>query len=177
MAQIEPTTRCNLNCKICCGRFLEQGDMDFEDFKIMISKLPHLRCVLLQGEGEPLLNPDFFKMVAFLKQKNVYVHTITNGTLLQKEAIKSIISSGINKLAFSIDSYCQDDFIVTKPTVKLDVVITNLRQLIRERDRLNPNLKVGFDSIITNPSCEFTRRFIDFASSIGIDFIERKVFV
>lgn len=173
-AQIEPTTRCNLNCNICCGRFLKQGDISFENFKIIISKFDSLQAVLLQGEGEPLLNKDFFKMVNFLGNKNIYVLTITNGTLLNKKNIDLIISSDLNEISISVDTLNHKELKMMKPDIDMHNILKNVKKLVLAKNQNNCKLKIGFESISTKTSIHTTFELIDKAYDLGIDFIKRK---
>lgn len=88
--QIEVTTRCNFKCFYCAGRKMEQKDMSHEQFlKIMTGHFKKYggitSQVSLQGEGEPTLNPDLFKMAASLKMLGIKVSTITNGSYKHPE--------------------------------------------------------------------------------------------
>ena len=66
-AQIEPTNRCNQKC-IFCPRNEEKydspiGDMSFENYKKIVDQIPGLTDIQINGLGEPLLNPDIYKIV------------------------------------------------------------------------------------------------------------------
>ncbi len=105
--QIEPTNKCNLKCQMCHRSIIPLsniGEMSFANFKKIVNPLlPYLQTVWLQGEGEPFLCTDIFKMITYLKRKNVYVNTVTNATLLGKAMARDILSSGLDEIAFSID--------------------------------------------------------------------------
>jgi radical SAM protein with 4Fe4S-binding SPASM domain len=106
-AQIEPTNKCNLSCQMCHRSIMPLssiGEMKFANFKKIVDPLlPYLQTVWLQGEGEPFLCKDIFKMIAYLKRKDVYVNTVTNATLLEETMTRAILSSGLDEIAFSID--------------------------------------------------------------------------
>lgn len=82
--QIELTTRCNFDCFYCAGRDLPQGDMPYEEFCQLLTAhierygLP--KIVSLQGEGEPTLHHDFFRMADRILKLGSEPYTITNGT-------------------------------------------------------------------------------------------------
>jgi SynChlorMet cassette radical SAM/SPASM protein ScmF len=83
------TSGCNLACKHCwiSPTFQPQGTtgghLDYQLFELAIEEgLPlGLSHVKLTG-GEPLLHPDFVRMVDFLYQKSLGLTIETNGTLL-----------------------------------------------------------------------------------------------
>src|SRR5437868_464777 len=72
-AQIEPTTRCNFTCGFCAGRYMPQRDLTWDDFQTFLAAHPALRHVELQGEGEPLLHPLFFDMVAACRARGILI--------------------------------------------------------------------------------------------------------
>lgn len=81
VVQIEVTTKCNLDCFYCAGRLMPQADMSLEVLSAVLDKVGEPTTVQLQGEGEPLLHPDFWHMVAMTKQRGHRVGTLTNGTV------------------------------------------------------------------------------------------------
>lgn len=103
-AQIEPTTRCNYICGFCAGRHMPQGDLDWTDFTAFLSAHPHLRHVELQGEGEPLLHPRFFDMVAACRDRDITVSVITNGSLLNEESVERLLDGGVHSIHVSMES-------------------------------------------------------------------------
>lgn len=82
--QMEITTRCNFDCFYCAGRDMPQKDMDYQTFSGLLDyHLAHYGIpseVSLQGEGEPTLHRDFFRMAEYVKEVGSRPYTITNGT-------------------------------------------------------------------------------------------------
>jgi hypothetical protein len=60
--QVEPTSRCNLRCKLCpvgTGLGRPVGDMDLPMFRRIIDELgEYLLLIMFWDWGEPFLNPD-----------------------------------------------------------------------------------------------------------------------
>lgn len=81
LVQIEITTKCNLACFYCAGRLMPQRDMTIEMLSGILDTLDRPRSIQLQGEGEPLLHPQFWSMVALVKARGHKVGTLTNGTV------------------------------------------------------------------------------------------------
>lgn len=105
---IEPTNRCNLNCAMCIRRFWDPainpfGDMTFEFFeKYILKYLKPYHLVNLQCDGEPLLNPDFLKMLAACKKVGCMTTFTTNGLVLRKDAA-AIVALGADEVCVSVD--------------------------------------------------------------------------
>ena len=55
---VEPTSRCNYNCRMCFEK-PEACDITFEKFKIIVKKTD-LDFVKLWGRGEPFLNKEIY---------------------------------------------------------------------------------------------------------------------
>lgn len=102
--QIEPTTRCNFTCGFCAGRSMAQRDLDWAAFRAFLVAHPGLRHVELQGEGEPLLHPRFFDMVAACRARGIRVSLITNGSLLNPERVERLLDAGVGSIHVSIES-------------------------------------------------------------------------
>jgi MoaA/NifB/PqqE/SkfB family radical SAM enzyme len=102
--QIEPTTRCNFTCSFCCGRYMEQSDLEFARYEQILAAAPDLQHIELQGEGESLMHPRFFDMVRLARQRGIRVSLISNGSYLLPAAIEQILELGIEKISISLES-------------------------------------------------------------------------
>lgn len=105
------TGGCNLACRHCwlTPKFQQNGDtgghLEYDLFDLAIREgLPlGLSHVKLTG-GEPLLHPDFLKMVDLLKQNNLGLTIETNGTLLDKKIAHYLKEkSNLGFIALSLD--------------------------------------------------------------------------
>lgn len=124
--QIEISTHCNFTCFYCAGRDMAQEYMPLARFDEILDRLPpgqHVVC--LQGEGEPMLHPDFWTMAGRLQSRRHTPYTITNGTRI--DAAK--IAAAFPRIAISIDTLdrAEAERIGRK---KLDAVLRNLDRLI-----------------------------------------------
>lgn len=83
--QIEPTTRCNFNCLTCVHSQLDKRrrnlDLSTEQFRHILSCLPRVRLIRLQGLGEPFLHPNLEDLLKVAQERNVKLSTITNGSM------------------------------------------------------------------------------------------------
>lgn len=147
-AQIEPTTYCNCRC-IMCGRtyMLKKGDlkpehMKFKDFKKIMLKMPYCETVHLQGHGEPLFNPDLFKMVRFCKKREIFTRFITNATILSEKVSRKVILSGLELIDFSIDSADAKTFEKIRKEAKFSTVIKNVKRFVELKNTLKSETPV-----------------------------------
>ena len=89
------TFRCNLRCPACQyllkdkEAFDKAKDMSLEDFKWILETFQKdIKTVAIQG-GEPLLHPEFSKIVRCIRDKKLNLRMSTNGTLI-KERIQDL---------------------------------------------------------------------------------------
>lgn len=102
--QIELTTRCNFDCFYCAGRTMQQKDMKWDTFTSIIQRYTteygKPSSVILQGEGEPTLHPDFFKMAKWVVDQGIGLYSITNGTYRYPEKFIGLFT----KIGVSLDT-------------------------------------------------------------------------
>ncbi|MFH0906930.1 MAG: radical SAM/SPASM domain-containing protein [bacterium] len=133
----ETTSACNLKCKICPrtkGNTLI-GNMDFELFKRIVDEANSYgpRTFSLHLFGEPLLAPNFSKMIKYIKQTNK-ANTIiltTNGTLLNEKIAKDIIEAPVDKITISFTSATKDNYEKITSFNKLETFEKNILNLIK----------------------------------------------
>lgn len=111
---VDVTRRCNMRCLGCRFHSGEVNrpslsdpfvdDMDLGMFECLGRELAAMgtREMWILGEGEPLLHPGIFDMIAFAKSLGFRVSLITNGTLLDRERCMSLIASGLDAIQVSL---------------------------------------------------------------------------
>lgn len=109
---IELTRTCNLNCYYCykdSGPNVNENEIPVETLLDIVQKLSErgLTVAELTG-GEPLLHPNFLKILEFCCNHLSLVSILTNGTLVNEDFVKKVIPFK-NKIVFSIslDSYLE----------------------------------------------------------------------
>lgn len=130
---------CNIDC-VYCGRQVhdrvQNGLMSFDLFEREISPYLHLvDIVQLYGTGEPMLHPDFMRMVALCKERGTQVMTTSNGTLLTQERAEQLVSLGLTQIVFSMDGCTQDTFGKLRGGADLEKIKTNIRRLAEAKQR------------------------------------------
>ncbi len=165
--QIEPTTRCNFTCGFCCGRSMTQSDLDFAQFERTLAQFSALRHVELQGEGEPLLHPRFFDMLAAARARGIVISMITNGSLLTAEAVAQLVAGGIEKISISIESADPAKFRAIRGG-KLEKVIEGLRRLVAAKQgRALP--RIGFSVTMLRSTAGELDEIIALYKRLGLD--------
>jgi MoaA/NifB/PqqE/SkfB family radical SAM enzyme len=84
--------------------------------KFIEPALPTTDLVYLQGWGEPLLYPDLWKMIEFLKKRNVRIGLTSNGTLITREIARRLVEAGVDIIAFSLAGTDKTNDLIRKGT-------------------------------------------------------------
>ena len=105
----ECTLRCNLQCLHCgsdCKRDSTARDMPSEDFFGALDQLydivPNRTMIVLTG-GEALLRKDIEQIGRELYQRGFPWGIVTNGMLLSRQKIDSLVRAGIRSVTVSLD--------------------------------------------------------------------------
>lgn len=130
----EVSNKCNFRCSMCLLQEVIDRvppTMKYTEFEKSIEEQFGLVEVKLQGLGEPLLNADFFKMVDICVSKDIWVRTITNGSLLHlNDNYKKLIDGKVGEISVSIDG-------ATKETFEKIRIGSNFEQVVRNATMLN----------------------------------------
>ena len=139
-ADLEPTTYCNFRCPHCPSgaRIVAPGPrvhLSLGSFTHILDQLPTVYRIKLVGLGEPLLNPEFFDMVRAARRRRVRVLTTTNGSLLDPERRRELLTCGLNHLNISVDAAEPATHARLRPGSDLDAMAEGITALTRERGR------------------------------------------
>jgi MoaA/NifB/PqqE/SkfB family radical SAM enzyme len=137
---IEPTTQCNLSCRMCIRNTWDEplGQMTEFTFDCILKSLRAFSpspTVIFGGFGEPLSHPRITEMVAKIKAINAPVELITNGMLLTQELSECLMESGLDVLWVSLDSATSEGYGDIRLGAILPQVIANVACL---RDMSRP---------------------------------------
>ena len=148
----EPTTACNLKCPECPSGLRKftrpTGNADFKLFENTIKQThKHAFYLTLYFQGEPLINPDFYKMVQVAKQYNFYVATSSNAHFFTKENAIKTVKSGLDKLIISLDGMTQETYSKYRIEGDLQKVLKGIENLVNAKKELGsatPNIIIQF---------------------------------
>ncbi|MBI2252976.1 MAG: radical SAM protein, partial [Armatimonadetes bacterium] len=115
---IELTYNCNLKCRHCYISPLKKEELKLNSILKIIQELKENNCLELTfSGGEPLVRPDFFKILEFAKINNFAITIKTNGTLIDSkiaEEIAQFYPYEVHLSIYSLNSKIHD-FITQKP--------------------------------------------------------------
>jgi MoaA/NifB/PqqE/SkfB family radical SAM enzyme len=147
---VETTNRCDSLCQTCIRTFqtLEPPrDLTFAELVRIVDQVPRLTRVFLHGIGEPLLNPDLFRMIAFLKGRGVTVVFNSDAIGLTDKKRRGLIESGLDELRVSMDAATPETYRAIRGVATFDRVVENVAALGRlkvERAVTLPKIALWF---------------------------------
>lgn len=114
--QFQYDYRCNFHCQHCCITKMEKKERHFtvNDVKELSRQADEmgLAHIVITG-GEPLVFPEFDKIVDAIDPQKFYITSDTNGWFLDAERAKHLKRIGVDKIQLSLDSLSaaeHDDF-------------------------------------------------------------------
>lgn len=175
--EVEPTTRCNATCGTCSRSNLSRDDMKNDllpsTMNRILESLPDLKSIRLVGLGEIFLNPAIEQILHQLKERNIKVWIITNGSMLRQKKIRDLIHDYIYEVGISIDSTDPDEFSRLRPMGKVGLaeVIEGARMLVAERNSGRSNVIIGINNTITNENYKNLHELGSLCINLGVDYL------
>lgn len=175
-----PTFRCNLRCDMCLthskkfkNSFGQKPgkDVDFELFKEILNRYKNALAVNLIGNGEALLNQDFFRMVEYASNvMKMYTFSSSNGILVG-EYIEEIINSPLAGFEISINGHNSAEFnrMTGMPSKWFDVIRDNTIELVRRRNAKKSKLEILASIILDKENYKYLKDMVYFVENLGVD--------
>lgn len=170
VAQIEPTSQCNLRCEMCIRDKIGVpiGTMKFEDFKKILGKLDSLFKIHLSGQGEAFLNDELFKMIAYANKRGIIVNLNTNATLFTENIIKKICEVEIGEIAVSMESTEKEKYEKIRKGAKFDRVVEGIKKLNLALKKNKKRTIMSLAITILKENVEELPEFVKFADQMGV---------
>lgn len=171
--EVEHTTQCDKKCILCEHTYWgekEKGKrLTFKEAKKIIDEFPNLRYINITGEGSGFLNPDFLKILRYLRSKNVSVNFVDEFEYINRERARKLIKLGVNTIFCSMDGATKETYESIKVGCNFDKVIKNLRQFKELKEKLNSPLPtVSFRFIVNKRNFREMPKFIELVHSLGV---------
>lgn len=147
---MEPTNLCNLKCPMCPRTLALKQDknslgpgevMPFSMYKKVLDEVSdengcNVYAIKLTHRGEPLINPELPKMIAYAKEKGaIDVMTNTNATILNAKLSEEILDAGIDRMLFSFDAASKEKFEAIRIGAVYEEVLENIKEFVALRNK------------------------------------------
>lgn len=154
---IEPTTRCNLNCRTCVRNIWgdQQANMSMETFHHLaqgLDDLPRLEWVTFAGFGEPLIHPDILEMIDAVRQRDLAVGISSSGLLLDEAMARELVRLGVERVMISIDGVKPETYAGIRGAMLAQVLdnIQRLNEIKRRLGVVKPLVGIEFVALKSN---------------------------
>lgn len=181
---IDPSNICNLRCVFCptgYDNLIKESNrnnkiMDFALYKKVIDDLKEfkypLKVLRLYKEGEPLVNPNFSKMISYAKKSSnvLRIDTTTNGVLLNKELNRRIIDAGIDQINISVNGLSSNQiYKYTNKKVDFEKYVENIRDLYEHKGQCEIYIKAIKDYLTNDEQKKFYDIFGEISDRIYLE--------
>jgi MoaA/NifB/PqqE/SkfB family radical SAM enzyme len=138
--QVELTTRCPLQCRMCIRTESDDWqyqDMAFDDFKKILPYLKDVETVVLEGWGESLLHKDLVECIKRVKKEGCQAGFVTSGIGLTRERMSGLIEAGLDLVGFSVSGTTPETHDGIRVNSHLPKLIETIRMFQEERSKRN----------------------------------------
>jgi len=137
--EVEVSTCCNLKCTMCEHTYWceKNQNMSFDDFKKILDQFPQLKWLGMTGIGESYLNPEYPKMLEYVKRKGIYVENFDNFCFVDEEKSRQMVELGLDKLYVSLDAATKETYEKIRVGATWEKVIGNIVRLDEIKKEMN----------------------------------------
>jgi len=184
---VDVTRRCNLRCVGCPCHSPELSgrrpvdtpiqDLDVEAFERLCGELKTMgtRTLVFSGDGEPLLHPRLFELVALSTDAGFRTVLLTNGTLLDKATAEALARSRLDVLRVSLWATSPEEYEQNHPGARGDCFakVVNGIRLLAAAKRLRPSALpcLTLHTVLNHHNCRSVSSFVDLAIDTGCDAV------
>ncbi|MFH0918999.1 MAG: radical SAM protein [Fibrobacterota bacterium] len=163
--QLEPTTACNLNCRMCIrpDSVEKASHMEESVFHLAMKKLSPPRIVFA-GAGEPLLHPRLFNMIGFCRTHGVRTMMSTN-LVTCRETVDRLIEQGPHVLKVSIDAADAATYRAVRGTDAFAQILGNVRALVQGTQG---KMEVRFEYVLMKENMAGLADVVSLADGLGV---------
>ncbi len=163
---VEITSYCNYKCTMCPHSLagnLCANHMSFEQLKKLADLFPYCKRVMIQGDGEPLMHPDFVEISNFISRFGCNLCTTTNLSLLS-EATACVLAEKYELVTVSCDAGNKLLYETIRANGNFERFSNNLQLLMTYAD---PS-KIVVNAVIMRQNIDFLYELLRYLSNYGI---------
>lgn len=152
--RIENTNRCNANCTICPREKMirKKCTMGFGRFRSLVMQGLNrfAETISIFGYGEPLVDDDLVRKVAYCDFMGLETFITTNASLLSVSKTNKLLNAGLSHIRFSVHGHGKNYEVVHKG-LNWQVTLRNIINFIHiNKKKYNSQCKVGVTVIPMN---------------------------
>jgi len=178
--RMDVSSTCNLRCWMChfssdTVRHAARHKLTLDEFKtLFVEVAPHVRELMLSCACEPLAAPILPQILSWVAETypHVEVSFSTNCTLLNEQACRMVIESGLIRLVVSLDGVSANTVERIRVGASYDRIIHNLLTLasLKESARTAfPTLSLTY--VMMGSNLHETPAFVELADELGANYV------
>lgn len=130
---LELTNHCNADCIMCPRQKMKRpkGFMPFDIFKKIVDEArEYTEFIFLHLAGEPLMNPDLFKMIEYCGQIGMKCGLSTNAICLDKKRAGQLVDSALDVLVLSFDGVTKETYEKIRRKANFEKTLENIEYFL-----------------------------------------------
>ncbi len=174
---IEPTNRCNLRCPMCNRTRdpLPLGDMSLSLLGAISSQnRGALEVISVFGEGEPLLHPLIFEMIALVKQAGIAVEISTNATMLDETRRNRLLACPPDYVLLAFDGTTPQVYAKYRPGAEYAQVKENIERFLELKRRTRAPIRATVQMVLFPENAAQGADFLRMWATRGADALRLK---
>lgn len=173
--EIEITTKCTLQCVMCENTYwdIPPRHMTFAQFRSIVDQFPNLLWIGITGIGSSFLNPDYVKMLFYMRERNVDVECFDSFLHLNEANARRMVEANVWRLFASIDAATAATYKKVRPGSDFETVWRNVKRLIALKEERGAEFPMlCFHYIISRLNIHEVVPFIERVASLGPDRVK-----
>jgi MoaA/NifB/PqqE/SkfB family radical SAM enzyme len=173
---VESTAHCNLDCVMCVRQGWQEplGHMPLERFERLIDGLPKGRAgattIAFGGFGEPLVHPEWQRLMTTARARDLRVEIMTNGLLLDADAAAVLVDVGVSQVTVSVDGGDGESYARLRG-VSADSALAAVRHLLDARRHSRRPMSIGVAAADTRSTVASLPALLEWASDLKLDCV------
>lgn len=172
------TSNCNNHCNFCPQHApsvpkntFTFNDMTIDVFRKIVDRFKAAIFVNFSG-GEPFLNKDIFKMIAYAHLMKMKISTSTNGYII-KDKIGQIMGVPLSTLNISLNADNPIEYARMNgvPKTNFNIVLDTITELTEQRKKRNSRIKLTISFVCTKDNYKTIPNMIHLAEDLNLDEI------
>jgi radical SAM protein with 4Fe4S-binding SPASM domain len=173
---------CTHSCSGClygADRRREDAFLDPGSFEQLLLRLHSLqvRCIDLDGGGEPTAHPEFHKFAQMCLQGGFELSLLTNGTSLDSSRL-SLLVEGFSFLIINLDANNDEVYnrIHHPPELReFQKVLGNVQRVVSKREGEESRLTVGAQIRLCQANVNYMEQMTLLARDLGVDYVQFRI--
>jgi sulfatase maturation enzyme AslB (radical SAM superfamily) len=173
--EVDPSNYCQNDCEWCIYRKYIKSNrqhLDFDLFRELVRNLERIkvRSITFTGGGEPLMHPQFEKMVRFASKKGLKLGLVTNGIFLDRY---EHLADRFQFIRISLDEISRVLYKKRKGTDSFNHILINITRLVARQSK-QKKCQVGISKLLTGPNPTGIKMFRDLGKELKVDYVQIK---